>query len=116
MLFDVRVLAFDPSAPDPVLALMRVFKVDRSLAEELISGLPRVVKRGVPLETAQRFSHVLGSLGAETEVVTAGGRARAAGAADTSALEPTPSSAYSTQRYTLPQPNRVAIDTALNRA
>jgi hypothetical protein len=115
MLFDVRVLAFDPSAPDPVLALVRVFKVDRSLAVELVSGLPRVVKRGVPLETAQRFSHVLASLGAQTEVVTAGGRARAVGAADTSAMEGTPSSAYSTQRYTLPQPNRVAIDTALAR-
>ena len=60
MLFDVRVTAFDPQAAvDPVEALMRLFKIDRAFAREVVHRLPRVIKRGVPLETARRLSQVL---------------------------------------------------------
>jgi hypothetical protein len=70
MYFDVRVIAFDPnSTEDPVESLVRVFRVERTIARELVNRLPRVIKRGVPLETAQKFCDVLERLGARTEIV-----------------------------------------------
>lgn len=70
MLFDVRVTAFDPQAAvDPVEALMRLFKIERSFAREVVHRLPRVIKRGVPLETAQRLSQVLERIGARVEIL-----------------------------------------------
>jgi hypothetical protein len=70
MLFDVRVLAFDPlRAPDPADALVRAFQVDRAVAEEAVSKLPRVLKRAMSLEMAQRFCEVLDGVGAQGEIV-----------------------------------------------
>jgi hypothetical protein len=70
MYFDVRVLAFDPhSTEDPVDALVRVFRVERAIARELVHRLPRVIKRAVTLETAQKFCDVLERMGARTEIV-----------------------------------------------
>jgi hypothetical protein len=70
MLFDVRVTAFDPQvAVDPVEALMRLFKIDRAFAREVVHRLPRVIKRGVPLETARRLSQVLERIGARVEIL-----------------------------------------------
>jgi hypothetical protein len=70
MLFDVRVTAFDPQvAVDPVEALMRLFKIDRGFAREVVHRLPRVIKRGVPLETARRLSLVLERIGARVEIL-----------------------------------------------
>jgi hypothetical protein len=70
MLFDVRVTAFDPQAAvDPVEALMRLFKIERAFAREVVHRLPRVIKRGVPLETAQRLSQVLERIGAQVEIL-----------------------------------------------
>ncbi|HEX6239275.1 MAG TPA: ribosomal protein L7/L12, partial [Polyangiales bacterium] len=70
MLFDVRITAFDPQAAvDPVEALMRLFKIERAFAREVVHRLPRVIKRGVPLETAQRLSQVLERIGARVEVL-----------------------------------------------
>jgi hypothetical protein len=70
MLFDVRVTAFDPQAAvDPVEALMRLFKIDRTFAREVVHRLPRVIKRGVPLETARRLSQVLERIGARVEIL-----------------------------------------------
>jgi hypothetical protein len=70
MLFDVRVTAFDPQAAvDPVEALMRLFKIERAFAREVVHRLPRVIKRGVPLETAQRLSQVLERIGARVEIL-----------------------------------------------
>jgi hypothetical protein len=73
MLFDVRVISFDSQAVDPVEALIRVFKVERAVAQELVGRLPRVIKRGVPIETAQRFCDVLDRMGARTEIVMSSG-------------------------------------------
>jgi hypothetical protein len=70
MLFDVRVTAFDPQAAvDPVEALMRLFKIDRAFAREVVHRLPRVIKRGVPLDTARRLSQVLERIGARVEIL-----------------------------------------------
>ncbi len=70
MLFDVRVTAFDPQvAVDPVEALMRLFKIDRAFAREVVHRLPRVIKRGVPLDTAKRLCQVLERIGARTEIL-----------------------------------------------
>jgi hypothetical protein len=70
VLFDVRVIAFDPhAAVDPVEALVRLFKIDRSFAREVVHRLPRVIKRGVTLEMAQRLGQVLERIGAQVEIL-----------------------------------------------
>jgi hypothetical protein len=70
VLFDVRVIAFDPQAAvDPVEALIRLFKIERSFAREVVHRLPRVIKRGVSLEMAQRLAQVLERIGAQVEIL-----------------------------------------------
>lgn len=70
MLFDVRVIAFDPhAAVDPVEALIRLFKIERAFAREVVHRLPRVIKRGVTLEMAQRLGQVLERIGAQVEIL-----------------------------------------------
>lgn len=48
---------------------MRLFKIDRTFAREVVHRLPRVIKRGVPLETARRLSQVLERIGARVEIL-----------------------------------------------
>jgi hypothetical protein len=80
VLFDVRVIAFDPhAAVDPVEALIRLFKIDRTFAREVVHRLPRVIKRGVTLEMAQRLGQVLERIGAQVEILVS---ERGADAAD----------------------------------
>jgi hypothetical protein len=70
VLFDVRVIAFDPhAAVDPVEALIRLFKIERAFAREVVHRLPRVIKRGVTLEMAQRLGQVLERIGAQVEIL-----------------------------------------------
>lgn len=70
MLFDVRLLAFDPTAAgDPADALVRVFGLDHNAARELLRRLPHVVKRGVSEEGAQKLVRALDRIGAQTEIV-----------------------------------------------
>jgi hypothetical protein len=70
VLFDVRVIAFDPhAAVDPVEALIRLFKIERAFAREVVHRLPRVIKRGVSLEMAQRLGQVLERIGAQVEIL-----------------------------------------------
>jgi hypothetical protein len=102
MLFDVRVIAFDSPVADPVDALVRVFKVERAIAKELVSRLPRVIKRGVPIETAQRFCDVLERMGARTEIVMSPAGAK----------EPEPARAPEPVRAPEPEPLRGAVQRA----
>lgn len=72
MLFDVRIISFDPhGSVDPVDALVRLFKVEVSFAREVVHRLPRVVKRGVELEMAQRLGLMLEKIGARVEILVA---------------------------------------------
>ncbi len=78
MLFDVRLLAFEEGTQDPVDALVRVFRMRDRTAQHLLSRLPHVVKRDLPLESAQRLVAALERIGGRVELVVAASHATAA--------------------------------------
>jgi hypothetical protein len=75
MLFDVRLLAFEEGTQDPVDALVRVFRMRDRAAQHLLSRLPYVVKRDLPLESAQRLVAALERIGGRVELVVAASHA-----------------------------------------
>ena len=73
--FDVRVRAAPVITPDGehfTTALARAFDVDLSVAGRITREAPTIVKRAVPLATAERLARVLRILGAEVEILVAG--------------------------------------------
>lgn len=72
--FDVWVRSVPIRTPQGVefaTALARVFGVELWMAEHIARNAPAFVKRGVPLDVADRVSDVLERLGAEVEVRSA---------------------------------------------
>ena len=65
--FDIYLRGFFGSEPAED-GLQRAFGLDRKRAFELVSSLPRVVKRDVPGEQAARYHEVLTALGADFEL------------------------------------------------
>jgi hypothetical protein len=67
-LFDVVVSEFDARLETPVSRIVRVFGVDESTAQTLVSALPAMVCQGVNAVRAAHFARALVSIGARIEV------------------------------------------------
>jgi len=68
--FDVRLDGFDEGAQEPpVAALCRLFGLSREVSAELVAGLPRVVKRDVDHDLAQRIVAALHGVGGHAVIV-----------------------------------------------
>ncbi|HMJ10596.1 MAG TPA: hypothetical protein VK524_04270 [Polyangiaceae bacterium] len=65
--YDIYLRGFSSSEP-AVAGLQRVFGIDPKRAAELVRSLPRVIKREVPSEQAERYQQALSSLGADFEL------------------------------------------------
>ena len=51
----------------PADELRKVFPIDEAMANAIVTGLPKVVKRGAPEDVAETIAKALRDLGAEVE-------------------------------------------------
>lgn len=66
-LFDVHVLGFEVSEERATRALMRVFGLNEAASRIFVHSVPRVGKRRVPKDTAERYIRALHAVGAIVE-------------------------------------------------
>jgi len=66
-LFDVHVLGFDVSEERATRALMRVFGLNEAASRIFVHSVPRIGKRRVPKDTAERYIRALHAVGAIVE-------------------------------------------------
>ena len=66
-LFDVHVLGFEVSEERATRALMRVFGLNEAASRIFVQSVPRVGKRRVPKDTAERYIRALHAVGAVVE-------------------------------------------------
>jgi hypothetical protein len=66
-LFDVHVLGFEVSEERATRALMRVFGLNEAAARIFVHSVPRIGKRRVPKDTAERYIRALHAVGAIVE-------------------------------------------------
>jgi hypothetical protein len=66
-LFDVHVLSFEVSEERATRALMRVFGLNEAASRIFVHSVPRIGKRRVPKDTAERYIRALHGVGAIVE-------------------------------------------------
>lgn len=66
-LFDVHVLGFEVSEERATRALMRVFGLNEAASRIFVHSVPRIGKRRVPKDTAERYIRALHAVGAIVE-------------------------------------------------
>lgn len=66
-LFDVHVLGFEVSEERATRALMRVFGLNEAASRIFVQSVPRIGKRRVPKDTAERYIRALHAVGAIVE-------------------------------------------------
>jgi hypothetical protein len=66
--FDIVFAGFDEAPADPAGAVAETFQIDRERAAKVLASAPVTIKRGVDLETAERYFHRLRAIGAKVQL------------------------------------------------
>jgi hypothetical protein len=88
-LFDVHVLGFEVSEERATRALMRVFGLNEAASRIFVHSVPRIGKRRVPKDTAERYIRALHAVGAIVECRLCTPSSAEAGASGASLPAPT---------------------------
>lgn len=100
-LFDVYVLRFDVSEDRAARSLMHVFGLSEASARVFVHSVPRIGKRDVPTQLAERYVRALHAVGAVVECRRVG-------------TAPLGESANRAQHMSLPAPSDAAVAAASN--
>lgn len=100
-LFDVYVLRFDVSEDRAARSLMHVFGLSEASARVFVHSVPRIGKREVPTQLAERYVRALHAVGAVVECRRSG-------------TAPLGESANRAQHMSLPAPSDAAVAAATN--
>ena len=100
-LFDVYVLRFDVSEDRAARSLMHVFGLSEASARVFVHSVPRIGKRDVPTQLAERYVRALHAVGAVVECRRSG-------------TAPLGENANRAQHMSLPAPSDAAIAAASN--
>ena len=100
-LFDVYVLRFDVSEDRAARSLMHVFGLSEASARVFVHSVPRIGKRDVPTQLAERYVRALHAVGAVVECRRSG-------------TAPLGANANRAQHMSLPAPSDAAIAAASN--
>ncbi|HET8940279.1 MAG TPA: hypothetical protein VFN67_42855 [Polyangiales bacterium] len=100
-LFDVYVLRFDVSEDRAARSLMHVFGLSEASARVFVHSVPRIGKRDVPTQLAERYVRALHAVGAVVECRRVG-------------TAPLGESANRAQHMSLPAPSDAAVAAATN--
>jgi|GEM_PF-7011084 len=100
-LFDVYVLRFDVSEDRAARSMMHVFGLSEASARVFVHSVPRIGKRDVPTQLAERYVRALHAVGAVVECRRVG-------------TAPLGESANRAQHMSLPAPSDAAVSAASN--